>query len=104
MAEYIDRKKLVERLNQAEENYKADHEYDLEDSFSDGILSAMFSVNGIVNTESTADVVERSKIDKAIEEIKAKSYSENTYGERFDYSNRIVELAEVVSILRNIGE
>lgn len=70
MAEYIDREKLIERLHNAEENYKADHDYEVDDDpFSDGILSAMFSVNQIVGTEPTADVIERSKIDKAIAEI-----------------------------------
>ena len=58
MAEYIDRVKLIERLHNAEENYKADHDYEVDDDpFSDGILSAMFSVNQIVGSEPTANVI-----------------------------------------------
>lgn len=69
MAEYVDKEKLIKRLHNAEENYKADHDYDIDnDPFSDGILSAMFSVNQIVGSEPTANVVEKEMILDFIED------------------------------------
>ena len=69
MAKYINQERLIGRLHKAEENYRAHHDYDTDDDpYSDGILSAMFSVNQIVVTEHIADVVEREKIKQALDE------------------------------------
>ena len=63
-----------------------------------------------INNLPKADVIERSKIDKAIKEIKAESFNEErTYPERIDSSLcediQIVDLQDVLEILeRNIGE
>ena len=52
----------------------------------------------------SVEAVERSKIDKAIEEIKAESYSEHIDGADCD-DILIIELEDVLEILRrNIGE
>ena len=63
-------------------------------------------VNGVkshINSMPTADVVEREKIDKAIEEIKAESFSEHIDEADCD-DILIVELRDVLEILkRNIG-
>ena len=103
MAEYIDREKLIEHLHNAEENYKADHDYEVDDDpFSDGILSAMFSVNQIVGSEPTAIVVERSKIDKAIDEI---DFLRQHRAKYITEDNKIcIDSGEVIKILKNIGE
>ena len=101
MAEYINRKKLIKRLHNAEENYKADHDYDIDnDPFSDGILSAMFSVNQMVGSQPTEDVVEREKIDKFIEELKG-CYPKNAYGElELGGTSVVFSLNQVLDILK----
>ncbi len=101
MAEYIDKEKLINRLHIAEENYKADHDYDIDnDPFSDGILSAMFSVNQIISSESTADVVEREKIDKAIEEMKALANPQNKI---LGFDEKMGLKTAMNILVRNIG-
>lgn len=51
------------------------------------------------------DVIERSKIDKVIEEIGKESYSESVYGEFYEETTKIISVEDVLEILkRNIGE
>lgn len=57
-----------------------------------------------LKTLPTADVVERSKIDKAIEEIKAYSREFLYEDSAFDYGVKMIEIDKVIQILKNIGE
>lgn len=87
MAEYIERNKM---LSKVKTNYIEDAKngYDYYDYFlQDDLMS-----------EPTADVVERSKIDKAIEEmnnIDLNEYADNSY----QLVNKCIEILK-----RNIGE
>lgn len=62
------------------------------------------AIHEMEKDEFCTDSVEREKIDKAIEEIKAESYSEHIDGADCD-DILIVELRDVLEILkRHIGE
>jgi hypothetical protein len=87
MAEYIDREKLLDELGEsASYHAESGREYQL-----------LLRDRNIVREQPTADVIERSKIDKAIEEI-----------EDLDPITERVGLQvkqEILNILkRNIGE
>lgn len=92
MAEYIDREKLYKDLLFGDDD-------DYIEAYS----------KGMIEEAPTADVVERSKIDKAIEEIKEASFKH--YFENGEYIGEdteqwgIVELDRVLEILkRNMRE
>ena len=92
MAEYIDRTQL-----------EPDTEWS--DYYDDFICYSQSQINSL----PTADVIERSKIDKAIEEIKEVSFKH--YFEHGEYIGEITEQCEVVKLnyvleilKRNIGE
>lgn len=52
-----------------------------------------------------ADVIERSKIDKAVEEIEKESYSESVYGDLYKETTKVISVEDVLEIFkRNIGE
>lgn len=66
----IDADNLIVKFDKATENYKADHDYDIEnDPFSDGIMSAMFSVNIMVSCAQTIQAISLAKIKQAREKI-----------------------------------
>ena len=67
MSDLISRSKLLKALSEAEDNYKAEHHDCVMDNdpFSDGILSAMFSVFKIVKLQPTA-----YSVDKVVAELK----------------------------------
>lgn len=97
MAEYIDRNKTQAYLYNNMMWYDGDG-YMAEDSEKDKALWDL--VNGI----PTADVIERSKIDKAIEEIEqlinhSKLPTVNIYNR---YSDGLKDCLEIIK--RNIGE
>ena len=66
MSDLISRSELLKALSEAEDNYRAEHHDCVmnDDPFSDGILSAMFSVFQIVKSQPTA-----YNPDKVVEEI-----------------------------------
>ena len=66
MSDLISRSELIKALSEAEDNYRAEHHDCVmnDDPFSDGILSAMFSVFQIVKSQPTA-----YSVDKVVEEI-----------------------------------
>lgn len=66
MSDLISRSELLKALSEAEDNYRAEHHDCVmnDDPFSDGILSAMFSVLQIVKSQPTA-----YNQDKVVEEI-----------------------------------
>ena len=88
MAEYIDREKLLDELGESASHHaESGREYQL-----------LLRDRNIVREQPTADVIERSKIDKAIEEIKKlpDEYCDN-------YASGAI--ADVLCILEeNIGE
>ena len=88
MAEYIDREKLLDELGEsASYHAESGREYQL-----------LLRDRNIVREQPTADVIERSKINKAIEEIKKlpDEYCDN-------YASGAI--ADVLCILEeNIGE
>ncbi len=66
MAEYIDREKLLDELGESANHHaESGREYQL-----------LLRDRNIVREQPTADVIERSKIDKAIEELR-KEIEEN---------------------------
>lgn len=88
MAEYIDREKLLDELGEsASYHAESGREYQL-----------LLRDRNIVREQPTADVIERSNINKAIEEIinLRKHYPNDDY---YDCKNEILEI-----IKRNIGE
>ena len=66
MSDLISRSELLKALSEAEDNYRAEHHDCVmnDDPFSDGILSAMFSVLQIVKSQPKA-----YNPDKVVEEI-----------------------------------
>ena len=88
MAEYIDTNLLIEKMSRLR---------GCSCSYSDGIID---EIEDIMSDISPANVVERSKVDKAIEEIKEQSYL--SYD---DNPRRVLDEECVLEILkRNIGE
>lgn len=85
MAEYVDRAEFLKRIEP----------YNTPDKTDKALYN--FAFNKMMETPN-ADVVEREKIDKAIEEIKAESYSERIDGADCD-DILIVELRDVLAIL-----
>ena len=88
MARYIDADKLTVKLNETQiESYKNYY--------------GLGKAKQIVDNVPTANVVERKKIDKAIEEIIEKSFISDIYNDRTD--DEIIKVDDVVEILkRNI--
>lgn len=88
MAEYIDKEK-IERVRLEDSCYIIEH---FKGDEIDCIIDA-----------PTEDVIEREKIDKAIDEIIDKSFISDIYNDRTD--DEIIKLDDVLEILkRNIGE
>ena len=65
MSDLISRSELLKALSEAEDNYRAEHHDCVmdDDPFSDGILSAMFSVSQIVKRQPTAYFVDQGGVD-----------------------------------------
>ena len=115
MAEYIDKEKALSTL----ENTAKYYEMPNADEWTKGIhYGLIHGVDNIVDNVPIADVVEREKIDKAIEEIEQTLYVDSLiFGELIDFKdgkisaddvieefNRVTR-KEVLEILkRNIGE
>lgn len=96
MAEYIDRNLI--------EWYGCDYEKDpdCENRECSSCSHAEGSYAQVMQIP-TADVVEHSKIDNAIEEIIEKSFISDIYNDRTD--DEIIKLDDVLEIIkRNIGE
>ena len=93
MAEYIDKKCL-------------DRKFQIDMMCLRG--GTIFDTQKIIDSLPTADVIEREKIDKAIEEMElhAKDCFENDYGGLDEYKSGIgAGLSDAIDILkRNIGE
>lgn len=66
MSDLISRSELLKVLSEAEDKYRAEHDYSVmnDDPFSDGILSAMLSVFQIVTLQPTA-----YSVDKVVEQL-----------------------------------
>lgn len=108
MAEYIEREKLIVNLIES-----ACHH--VNNSREESLL---YRDRNIVREQPTADVVEREKIDKAIEEIKQTLYVDSLiFGELIDFQNGKISADDVIEefnrvtrkevleiIKRNIGE
>ena len=89
MKEYIDREEFLKRLNVL---------YNVLDNLEKMLYSSPLSE--LVDIP-VADVIEREKIDKAIEEIIEKSFISDIYNDRTD--DEIIKVDDVVEILkRNI--
>jgi uncharacterized protein YecA (UPF0149 family) len=95
MAKYIEEQEILWRMNNA---------LDEQDTYLPIHFKEM-----VIEECNTSDVVERSKIDKAIEEIKEVSFKH--YFEQGEYMGEITEQWEVVKLdhvleilKRNIGE
>ena len=69
----IDSEKLIERMNNAEENFKADHieaiSSDDGDPFVDGVLSGVFSTRSMVTIAPTIPAIPMERIKQLREEI-----------------------------------
>lgn len=89
MKEYIDREEFLKRFNVL---------YNVLDNLEKMLYSSPLSE--LVDIP-VADVIEREKIDKAIEEIIEKSFISDIYNDRTD--DEIIKVDDVVEILkRNI--
>ena len=89
MKEYIDREEFLKRLNVL---------YNVLDNLEKMLYSSPLSE--LIDIP-VADVIEREKIDKAIEEIIEKSFISDIYNDRTD--DEIIKVDDVVEILkRNI--
>ena len=57
MDDLISRQALIERINNAEENFKTDHMNDLEDGddVCDGVLSGVFNIREMVHQDLTVN-------------------------------------------------
>ena len=95
MAEYIDREKARDAVYARIDELKADKEFNIAKEI------CISGVKKYIRAIPTADVIEREKIDKAIEEMER-------YSTSFEYANRH-DLASAVDccigmIQKNIGE
>ena len=87
MSRLIDSKELIKRINNAEENFKADHmetiASDDGDAFVDGVLSGVFNIREMVNQAPTVLAIPLDKVKAARESI----YNLNCtdYGSMFSY-------------------
>lgn len=95
MAEYIDREKARNAIYERIDELRADKEFDLAKEI------CVSGVKKYIRAIPTADVIEREKIDKAIEQMER-------YSTFFEYVNRH-DLASAVDccigmIQKNIGE
>lgn len=93
MAEYIDRELAIQEIQSWDNN---------------GFISKPTSKIPQILSEKnvpTADVIERSKVDKAIKEIEKESYSESVYGDLYKETTKVISVEDVLEIIkRNIGE
>lgn len=88
MAEYIDREKLLDELGESASHHaESGREYQL-----------LLRDRNIVREQPTADVIEREKIDKAIEEMTKLLDSTNNIA----LENRTYDCIEILR--RNIGD
>ena len=93
MAEYIDTNLLIEKMSRLR---------GCSCSYSDGIID---EIEDIMSDIPTANVVEREKIDKAIEEIKGQFYvllKDETTVEELWWNNALEKTLEILK--RNIEE
>jgi hypothetical protein len=98
MAEYIDRNRLKSELLILKDKIEPNTQW------QDGYISAMDVAKMVVGSQPTADVIERAKIDKAIEEIEKIDLIVHD-GINHYYKDGEEAIAEVLEILkRNIGE
>lgn len=104
MAEYIDKEialnALERKKKETEESVLKDTHSIIKDSNNCGRLFGVSDSQRIVYDISPADVVEREKIDKAIDEIIEKSFISDIYNDRTD--DEIIKLDDVLEILKRI--
>lgn len=89
MAEYIDREKLLEELKESAKHHANNSREE----------SLLYRDRAIIREQSIADVIERTKIDKAIEEIESEIARFGTKGMFYLGLNFSLK-----AIKRNIGE
>ncbi len=87
MAEYIDREKLLDELGEsASYHAESGREYQL-----------LLRDRNIVREQPTADVIEREKVNKAIEEIEAlKKYEMKRFSEDTMYHKALEKCSEIL--------
>ena len=98
MSALISRSELLKVLSEAEDNYRAEH-YDCvlgDDTFTEGILSAMFSVFQMVKLQPTA-----YSVDKVVEELETDS-SVKLYGSG-NSDNYLIPVKRVIEIVKQGG-
>lgn len=93
MAEYINREKLLDELGESASHHaESGREYQL-----------LLRDRNIVREQPTANVIERFKIDNAIDEIIEKSFISDIYNDRTD--DEIIKVDDVLEIFKkHIGE
>lgn len=103
MSDLISRSALIKALSEAEDNYRAEHHDCVmnDDPFSDGILSAMFSVFQIVKSQPTA-----YSVDKVIEEIIEEAH--NTIVDfkldKYIYTRKAIEIVKQGGVTDDVCE
>ena len=103
MSDLISRSELLKALSEAEDNYRAEHHDCVmnDDPFSDGILSAMFSVFQIVKSQPTA-----YSVDKVVEEIIEEAH--NTIVDfkldKYIYTRKAIEIVKQGGVSDDVCE
>ena len=85
MVEYIDREKALNAIYERIDELRADKEFD---------LAKQICVSGVkkyIRAIPTADVVEKEKIDKAIQEMKIEIYCDNGFSQGVRRAMEILE-------------
>lgn len=102
MAEYIDKQIILDRCQRLIDVERKQGS-DVMNYGRERVNQTEVIMEYIEYMTPTADVIERSKIDKAIDEIIEKSFISDIYNDRTD--DEIIKLDDVLEILkRNIGE
>ena len=96
MAEYIDRDRLKSELLILKDKEEPNTQW------QDGYISAMDVARMIVVFQPITDVVERSEIDKAIEEINTEYWGGAKFIQETMYHRGLKKALEILK--RNIGE
>ena len=98
MSDLISRKELLKALSESEANYRAEHHDCImnNDPFSDGILSAFFTVTKIVKSLPTA-----YDIGKVVSELKTDS-SVKLYGSQ-NSDNYMIPVKRAIEIVKQGG-
>ena len=94
MSRLIESEELIKRINNAEENFKADHmetiASDDGDAFVDGVLSGVFNIREMVNQAPTVSAIPLEKVKTLIKRLEDEK--ECAYADFDDYKRYVLEV------------